>query len=123
MGATLLGNTGNFGLAADETGFIVEANSHESRNEKVYTRTRQGDRQGVSYYDESIVIQTNGLMASSSAFSTKIAASWTLANAASTAHLQAAGSGTTILESVTLGRQVDGFQTLELAGEYLPRCT
>lgn len=118
--ATLLGTTGNFGFAADETGFIVEAASHETRNEKVYTRSRQGNRQGVSYYDESIVVRTNGLMASTAAFSTDIATSWTLGNAVATTHLKEGATGTLVLESVTRGRQVDGFETLELSGEYLP---
>jgi hypothetical protein len=119
MSATLLSTVGVFGVAADETGMIIESVSQESRGEMVYTRTRQGARQGLALYDESILMRHRGLMASTAPFSSKLAAVLTLANAAGGTHLNVTG-GKAVCMSVTRERQIEGFETLEVASEQLP---
>lgn len=120
MSATLLSTVGNFGVAADETGMIIETVSQESRSEMVYTRTRQGARQGLSSYDESVLLRHRGLMAITSGFSSKLAASLTLQNAGAITHLQATTVGKTVLMGVTRERAIEGFETLEISSELLP---
>jgi hypothetical protein len=120
MSATLLSTVGNFGVAADETGMIIESVSQESRSEMAYTRTRQGARQGLSCYDESVLLRHRGLMASTAGFSSKLAAALTLANAAATTHINATSTGKTVLMSVSRERLIEGFETLEIASEFLP---
>jgi len=119
MSATLLSTVGNFGVAADETGMIIESVSQESRSEMAYTRTRQGARQGLACYDESVLLRHRGLMATTG-FSGKLAAALTLANTAALTHLNAASGGKTVCMGVTRERTIEGFETIEVASEALP---
>jgi hypothetical protein len=122
MAATLLGLAGSFGIAADQTGVIIESQSETTRSERKYLRTRQGERSGMAAYDDSVEFRITGAVPSATPFAGKINASFTASNAIALTHANGTGGSVVCYEVSTEANQEE-FKTIEISGEALPYLT
>ena len=62
MSATLLGTHGTWGIAADETGMLVESVDTEAKNSEKAVKNKSGETQGLSLYDHLWDVSVKGQM-------------------------------------------------------------
>jgi hypothetical protein len=122
MSANLIGTVGSWGIGAAETsiGIIIEGIDETSRNEKNYLKNHIGERQGRADFDESIEVKLSGAITSSNAFSTKLGANITLANAIGTNFLYNNNTGRTLVDEVKKTSQNEDWKRIEVDIEVLP---
>jgi len=122
MSANLIGTVGSWGIGSAETsiGIIIEGIDETTRNEKNYLKDNIGQRMGRSDYDESIEVKLSGALTSSTAFSTKLGANITMANAIGTTHLHDTGAGRTLVNEVKKTSQNEDWKRIEVDIEVLP---
>lgn len=120
MPATLIGLVGLWGIAADETGLIIDKLDDNSRNEKNFMKDRVGCRVGRSDYDESIELTVGGKVTATSGWSQKLSAELVLTNTISSAHLQTANTGQTLIDDVQRSRANEDWVKFEIKAEMLP---
>ncbi len=118
MAATSLGITGNWGITADETGLIITDLAWEYSHEEKTVLDKTGEVIGLSFYRPKADVKMSGLVAKTSAFSTKIGVALTLANTMP-AHLPASG-GTTVLQQVTRSLSNEDFEKIDIAATHYP---
>lgn len=122
MSANLIGTVGSWGIGAAETsiGIIIEGIDETSRNEKNYLKDISGQRMGRSDFDESIEVKLSGAITSTNAFSTKLGANITLANAIGTNFLYNNNTGRTVVNEVKKTSQNEDWKRIEVDIEVLP---
>ena len=120
MPATLIGLVGLWGIAADETGLIIDKLDDNSRNEKNFMKDRVGCRVGRSDYDESIEITIGGKITATSGWSQKLSGELALTNTISSGYLQTANTGQTLIDDVNRSRANEDWVKLEIKAEMLP---
>lgn len=118
MAAHLLGTTGNWGIAADESGIIITDLSFDYSHQEKTVLDKAGEVIGAAFYRGTVDVKISGLVAKTSAFSTKIGAALTLANTMP-AHLQASG-GTTVLMQVSRSLNAEDFEKIDLTAVHYP---
>ena len=118
MAATSLGTTGNWGIAADESGIIITDLAFAYSHQEKTVLDKAGEVIGAAFYRGTVDVKISGLVAKTSAFSGKIGAALTLANTMP-AHLQASG-GTTVLQQVTRSLNCEDFEKIDIAATHYP---
>ena len=121
MSATALGTTGNFGIAADQTGMVIHDLSFDFSAQDKNFLDKSGEIIGMSRYQEKVELKLSGLIPLTGAFSGKISAALALANAIPT-HLQHSG-GTTILMQVSRSLNNEDFEKIDLTATHFPYLT
>jgi hypothetical protein len=111
--ATQFGTASPFGIAAAETGIILDSISYVYAQESKPIRNITGDTTGKSYYDERIEISMAGYLPTSSPFSTTLAAAITLVTAP-TDLLKGSVGSTTICEGITLPSTSEDYRRIEV---------
>ncbi len=120
MPATLIGTVGIHGIAADETGLIIETLDDTSKKESTYIKNRVGERVGRCDFDESIEIEMKGKITASSGWSQKLSAVLTLANTISSGFLQTTLTGKTLIDEVKRSRKNDDWNEISVSAMMLP---
>ena len=120
MAATLVGTVGVHGIAADETGMVINGLDDTSKMQSNFLKNKVGERVGVADYDESIEITIKGALTSLTPWSQKLSAVLTIANTISAAHLNAATAGKTLVREVQRTRANEDWQGISVTAEMLP---
>lgn len=120
MPATLIGTVGIHGIAADETGMIINKLEDTSKNQKNYMKNRVGERVGRSDFDESIEIEIGGCITAVSPWTQKLSAVLTLANSIAANHLVSVLTGKTMIDEVKRSRKNDDWNEISVSAEMLP---
>jgi hypothetical protein len=120
MPATLIGTVGIHGIAADETGMIINKLEDTSKNQKNYMKNRVGERVGRSDFDESIEIEIGGCITALSPWTQKLSGVLTLANSIAANHLVSVLTGKTIIDEVKRTRKNDDWNEISVSAEMLP---
>lgn len=119
--ATSFGTTnGIFGIAAQQTGFLLDSVSCDYANDKKNVKNVTGDDTGSSYYNERIDITLDGYVPSSSAFSGTLASLLTLATAPDDHLIGSTSGGTTVVEGVTRTSTSEDFRRISVKALYSP---
>jgi len=119
MAATFLGTTGNWGIPNDESGIIITDLAFDYSNQEKTVLNKSGEIIGLALYQEKVEIKMSGLVAKTSAFSGKIGAALTLANAMSS-HLQATSGGTTIIKQINRSLNNEDFEKIDITATHYP---
>jgi hypothetical protein len=117
--ATQFGTAAPFGIAAAETGIILDSISYGYEHEMKQIRNVGGDTTGKSYYDERITVSMSGFLPTSSPFSTTLAAAITLVTAPTDLLIGSVGT-TTICESITLSSTSEDYRRIEVSATNHP---
>ena len=121
MSATSLGTTGNWGIPTDQSGMLLYDHSFDFSQQDKPVLNISGEIIGLSLYQPKVEIKLSGLVTKTSAFSGKIGAAFTLANAIP-GHLLATG-GTTILMQVSRSLNNEDFEKIDLTATHYPYLT
>lgn len=120
MAATLIGTTGVWGIASDETGLLIENLDFDFKDKEKAVLNKAGETLGYSFYDEMVECSLKGLATSSSAFAGKLTANLSLANAIP-AHLQSAVTGgRNLIRSVKKSLAIEDFVKFDIGSRYCP---
>jgi hypothetical protein len=92
MAATQLGTNGVFAMSS-QTGFIIQSQSDAFEVEQRITVDHTGEKVGITLYGDQRKITIEGLVPTSSAFSTRMAALVTLANSPGDFYRSSASAG------------------------------
>ena len=123
MGATLIGITGVWGIANDQTGIIISDYSLDYSNNEKPCLNRSGEPTGFAFWGEKVDIKVSGLVPVTAPFSGKIGAVLVLGNAMP-AHLQSTiTGGTTILKQVSRSANNEDFEKIDLSATHHPFVT
>lgn len=120
MPATLIGTVGIHGIAADETGLIIESLDDTSKKQSNFQKNRIGERVGRADYDESMEIEISGSITAAGGFSQKLSAAWTLTNTIAATFLNASSAGKTLIDEVKRTRKNEEWNKITISGEMLP---
>jgi hypothetical protein len=119
--ATLLGTTnGVFGIAAQQTGFILDGSSQAYEQDEKTVKNITGDDTGISFYNERITFTLSGFIPATSPFTGTLAEAITLATAP-VDHLKAnVTGGLYVTKGITRTQASEEYQRIELNGAYHP---
>jgi hypothetical protein len=118
---SLLGTVGVHGIAADETGMVIESFDATTKKQSNFLKNRVGNRIGRADYDHSIEISFKGAITATSPFAQKVSAELTLTNTLSVAHLPSgAGTGKTYIDEIQSTRGREDWQNVSVQAEMLP---
>lgn len=119
--ATSFGSTtGVFGIAAQQTGFLLDSVSHDYAQDSKQVKNITGDDTGESYYNERIDISLDGFEPSTSAFSGTLASAISLATAPADHLIGAVTGGTFIIQGVTRSSTSEDFRRIAVKAKYSP---
>jgi hypothetical protein len=112
MAATFLGTASVLGVTA-QTGMILQSQEEAFSAERKWVVDEAGEKVGMAMWGDELAISLEALVPSSSAFSSRLAASLVLANAQSDFYRGApsSGFGDTVITGVTRRRQNADFHT------------
>jgi hypothetical protein len=120
MPATLIGTVGIHGIAADETGMVIQSLDDDSRMETNYLKNRIGERVGRSDYDESIEIEIKGKITAATPWTQKLSSVLTMTNTIAANHLVSVLTGKTLINNVKRSRVNDDWNEISVSAEMLP---
>ena len=112
MSATLVGTTGTWGIASDETGLIIETLDFDQKlgGEKA-VKNKTGDTIGLSMYDKQYDVAMKGLATSAGGFSGTIAGTLTVSNTAPAGY-----AGASVIKSIKKSLNIEDFVRFEIGG-------
>lgn len=112
MAATFLGTNAVMGLSA-QTGMILQSQEDAFTTERKWVQSEAGEKVGMALWGDELATSLEALVPSSSAFSTRMAASLVLANTADDFYRAApsGGYGDTVVTGVTRRRANADFHT------------
>lgn len=122
MPATLLGTTGNWGIANDQTGILIEGQNLDFSNQEKLVLDKVGEPIGGSYWGEKVEVKVTGLVAKTSPFSAKLATVMSLGNAIP-AHLQTSTGGLTVIRGIGRTLANEDFEKIEISATHFPLFT
>jgi hypothetical protein len=122
MAATSLGTVGVFGIASDESGFVIHDLSWSFSAEQKEFLNRSGEIIGLARFKEKVDVKMSGFIPSSAPFSGKISAVLTITNAMP-AHKQQAAGGSTIITEITRSLNNEDFEKIEISATHYPFLT
>jgi hypothetical protein len=108
-----------FGIAAQETGLILETSGYNFEQESKPIRNITGDTTGKTYFDERFSASFSGYIPTSGGFSTTLASTITLVTTP-TDYFSGSVGTTTIVESVSLSNTVDDYRRIEISAMHHP---
>lgn len=118
---SLIGTVGIHGIAADETGLIIESLDDTTKKQSNYQKNRVGNRVGRADYDHSIEITFKGQVTATAGFAQKVSAELTLTNALTAGFLPAgAGTGKTLIDEVSRTQAREDWVGISVNAELLP---
>jgi hypothetical protein len=119
--ATSFGTTtGVFGIAAQQTGFLLDSVSDDYTQDSKTVKNITGDDTGESYYNERIEISLDGFAPSSSAFSGTLASAIVLATVPAE-HLKGdVTGGTYVVTGVTRSSTSEDYRRIAVKAKYSP---
>jgi len=112
--------TGVFGIAAQQTGFLLDSVSNDYAQDSKTVKNITGDDTGESYYNERIEISLDGYAPSSSAFSGTLASAISLATAPDDHLIGAVTGGTYVVTGVTRSSTSEDFRRVAVKAKYSP---
>jgi hypothetical protein len=112
--------TGLFGIAAQQTGFLLDSVSDDYTQDSKTVKNITGDDTGESYYNERIEISLDGFAPSSSAFSGTLASAIVLATAPADHLVGAVTGGTYVVTGVTRSSTSEDYRRIAVKAKYSP---
>ncbi|MEO5712164.1 MAG: hypothetical protein ABIT37_01640 [Luteolibacter sp.] len=104
---TLLGSTGQHGIAADETGMLISKLDDVSKCRSNPQLNRVGNQVGSADFNETIEIDIEGEITATTPWAQKISAELTLTNTVDLTHIQQTTAGKTYIQEVKRSRGRD----------------
>ena len=120
MAATLIGTTGAWGIASDETGLIIESLDFDYKNKEKEVMNKSGDPVGFSFYGETCDVSLKGLAPLSSAFSGKLCDTLALANAVPAHTVGSLSGARNIIKSIKKGLNIEDFVKFDIGSTMYP---
>jgi len=120
MPATLIGTTGTWGIAADETGLIIESIDFDYKDKEKPVLNKSGETMGYSFYDEMVETALKGLATSATPFSGTLTGSLALANAIPDHLVGAVTGGRNLIRSVKKALAIEDFVKFDIGSRYCP---
>ena len=119
--ATLLGTTnGVFGIATQQTGFLLDGSSQTYESDEKTVKNISGDDTGISFYNERMTFSLSGFIPSASAYSGTISAAIVLATTPTDHLISSMSGGLYVTKSVTTTQASEEYRRIELTGAYHP---
>jgi hypothetical protein len=119
--ATSFGTTnGVFGIAAQQTGFLLDSVSNDYAQDSKTVKNITGDDTGESYYNERIEVSLDGFIPSSSAFSGTLASAISLATAPADHLIGAVTGGTYVVTGLTRSSSSEDYRRISVKYKYSP---
>jgi hypothetical protein len=119
--ATSFGTTsGSFGIAAQQTGFLLDSVSDDYSQDSKTVKNITGDDTGEAYYNERIEISLDGYVPSTSPFAGTLASAISLATAPADHLSGAVTGGTYIVTGVTRSSTSEDFRRIAVKAKYSP---
>jgi hypothetical protein len=119
--ATSFGTTtGLFGIAAQQTGFLLDSVSDDYAQDSKTVKNISGDDTGEAYYNERIEISLDGYAPSTSAFSGTLASAISLATAPADHLIGAVTGGTYVITGVTRSSTSEDYRRISVKAKYSP---
>ena len=119
--ATSFGTTtGLFGIAAQQTGFLLDSVSDDYAQDSKTVKNISGDDTGEAYYNERIEISLDGYAPSTSAFSGTLASAISLATAPADHLVGAVTGGTYVITGVTRSSTSEDYRRISVKAKYSP---
>jgi hypothetical protein len=119
MSATSFGD-GNFGIAEDEVGIIINSLDFNFTQDKQELKNRQGETTGVTYYNAKVEVSISGKVPSLSAFDSTLATSLALQNAMPDYLVEGVSGGALLIEEISVARESEDYEGIELKAVYYP---
>ena len=120
MSATTIGTgSGNFGVAANETGIIMSGYDQDSQASTKELPDRTGCAVGLSVYNEKNVLSISGYVMASTTPTMVVGDVLTLTNTVALTHLQAT-TGVVICENVKRARANEDFERIDVTATCYP---
>lgn len=113
---------GVWGIAEEETGFIIESVTHEFTQDQKTVKDRTGNDTGVTYYNEKVKVSLKGKIPKTSAFSGNLAAALTLGNDVD-AYLNATIGGLILIDGITIDLANEEYKGISLNATMWPCIT
>lgn len=120
MAATLVGTTGTWGIAQDETGLLIETIDFDYKDKEKAVLNKSGETQGYSFYDEMVDVSLKGLATSTTPFSGTLAGSLSLANAIPDHLSGSVSGGRNIIRGVKKALNIEDFVKFDISSRYCP---
>jgi len=122
--ATLLGTTnGVFGIATQQTGFLLDGSSQTYEQDEKTVKNISGDDTGIAFYNERMTFSLSGFIPATSAFSGTIAAQIALATTPTDHLIGSMSGGLYVTKSITTTQASEEYRRIELSGAYHPLIT
>jgi hypothetical protein len=119
--ATSFGTTtGLFGIAAQQTGFLLDSVSNDYAQDSKTVKNISGDDTGEAYYNERIEISLDGYAPSTSAFSGTLASAISLATVPDDHLIGAVTGGTYVITGVTRSSTSEDYRRISVKAKYSP---
>jgi hypothetical protein len=119
--ATSFGTTtGLFGIAAQQTGFLLDSVSNDYAQDSKTVKNISGDDTGEAYYNERIEISLDGYAPSTSAFSGTLASAISLATTPDDHLIGAVTGGTYVITGVTRSSTSEDYRRISVKAKYSP---
>ena len=119
--ATSFGTTnGLFGIAAQQTGVLLDSVSDDYTQDSKTVKNITGDDTGESYYNERIEISLDGFAPSSAAFSGTLASAIVLATTPADHLIGAVTGGTYVVTGVTRSSTSEDYRRIAVKAKYSP---
>ena len=119
--ATSFGTTtGLFGIAAQQTGFLLDSTSDDYMQDSKTVKNITGDDTGESYYNEKIEGTLDGWIPSTAAFSGTLASAISLATAPADHLIGAVTGGTYVVTGLTRSSSSEDYRRISVKYKYSP---
>jgi hypothetical protein len=119
--ATSFGTTNVvFGIAAQQTGFLLDSVSNDYSQDSKTVKNISGDDTGEAYYNERIEISLDGYAPSTSAFSGTLASAISLATTPDDHLIGAVTGGTYVITGVTRSSTSEDYRRISVKAKYSP---
>lgn len=122
--ATLLGSVnGVWGIAAQQTGFLLTDTSQDYECDIKSVKNITGDDTGESHYNERINFSLAGYIPTTSAYSGTISATISLATAPTDHLIGNVTSGMFIVRKISASQAQEDYRKIDVSGVYNPTVT
>ena len=119
--ATSFGSTtGLFGIAAQQTGCLLDSTSDNYTQDSKTVKNISGDDTGESYFNERIEGTLEGWIPATGGFSATLASALTLATTPADHLIGAVTGGTTVITSVTRASTSEDYRRVTVGWKYSP---
>jgi len=119
--ATSFGTTtGVFGIAAQQTGFLLDSTSDDYMQDSKTVKNITGDDTGESYYNEKIEGTLDGWIPSTGAFTGTLASAISLATAPTDHLIGAVTGGTYVITGITRSNSSEDYRRISVKYKYSP---